>query len=265
MDSKINKLKKGIYSWYGYDRPLEHRLEKIKQAGFESTMLWWGDEVAFWKYSKEQLISLVASKGLELENIHVTYYFSDYLWSDDENSRTHIVNKHLEWIHDCKNFGINQLVMHLTYNDIIAKPNKFGLMSLETIFNSAINNNIDIAVENTFNVSLLEKIITNFQHENIGICYDTSHGNLFEPEKFYILKKFPTKIKCFHISDNDGVDDRHWKIGKGNINWVDFFSLIPHNYTGNLSLEVIQDNPLEEEEHFLRNCLLSLQDSHIDT
>lgn len=33
-----------IFSWFSYPLPLQERLELIKNAGFDATALWWGDE-----------------------------------------------------------------------------------------------------------------------------------------------------------------------------------------------------------------------------
>ena len=37
-------MKKGIYSWFGYPLPFIERIKLIKETGFESVMLWWGDD-----------------------------------------------------------------------------------------------------------------------------------------------------------------------------------------------------------------------------
>jgi len=39
-------LKTGICDWFGYRTDNEERFRLIRKAGFDSVLLWWGDEYA---------------------------------------------------------------------------------------------------------------------------------------------------------------------------------------------------------------------------
>ena len=89
----------------------------------------------------------------------------------------------------------------------------------------------------------------------LGLCYDSSHGRMYEATPFALLRQYPTRLYALHLSDNDGVEDRHWEIGKGLIDWDGFAAAFPAGlYHGRLSLEIIQDDAGEDEAHFLHRA-----------
>ncbi len=90
----------GISSWYGYNLPLATRVNQIRNAGFDSTMVWWGDEVAFQDGPKDRIIEIVRNSGLLIENIHVPFEGCNNFWSDSENVRQGIMDSHYEWLEE---------------------------------------------------------------------------------------------------------------------------------------------------------------------
>lgn len=84
----------------------------------------------------------------------------------------------------------------------------------------------------------LLKIISDSDPTLIGVCIDTNH--LMEnyaalPEIVTALNK---RIFSFHISDYDGIDEKHWVPGKGVIDWQTFKqSLEKIGYCGPLICE----------------------------
>jgi sugar phosphate isomerase/epimerase len=51
-----------------------------------------------------------------------------------------------------------------------------------------------------------------------GICLDVNHANVGEDIVAFI-RRFGARILSLHISDNDGVDEKHWLPGEGVIPW----------------------------------------------
>ena len=47
-----------------------------------------------------------------------------------------------------------------------------------------------------------------YPNEGLGFCFDTSHANL--RHQFDLLKDHYDILTALHISDNDGLQDRHW-------------------------------------------------------
>jgi len=53
----------------------------------------------------------------------------------------------------------------------------------------------------------------------VGFCLDVNHSNLNADPVTYI-DTLGTRIIAVHISDNDGVRQRHWIPGEGVVDWT---------------------------------------------
>ena len=254
----MNIRKYSIFTWYGIQAPERERFTAIRKAGFRSVMLWWGDDLAFAEYDKSELVHAAMKADLEIENIHVPYRQANDLWSDDEHERRTIIEEHRNWIRDCSKYGIPMMVMHISTGDRIKTPNDNGLDTFETLCLEAEKEGIVLAIENTRTINLLRFILGNIDCDALGLCYDTSHGKLYERRPFELMGEFPDRIRCFHISDNDGNSDKHWNIGEGMIDWNGFVSRFPQKYDGNLSLEILPKNE-EDEEELLRTAYREIE------
>ena len=60
----------GIFAWFSYPLPIKERLQRIKQAGFSATSLWWGDEDGAEKHRQPELARHI---GLAVDNVHAPY------------------------------------------------------------------------------------------------------------------------------------------------------------------------------------------------
>jgi sugar phosphate isomerase/epimerase len=241
-------MKLGIFSWYGYRSSMARRLDLIRDAGFDSTMLWGGPEE---KDSLATATQHASSIGLEVENLHIPFEDANTLWADNHEIRKSFMAKTIGFIYGCRDVGIPMIVMHISRGYDIEQPNQLGLETLSAIVDAAQQHQITVAIENTRKGNLIESLLNHIPNENLGLCYDTSHGKLYEESEFYLLKKYSHRLKCLHISDNDGIEDKHWKIGQGKVDWDRFVEAFPrHSYDGTLSLEVYPwDSNEREEEH----------------
>ncbi len=65
--------------------------------------------------------------------------------------------------------------------------------------------------------------------EDNHAVFDMGHANITDdPAKF--AKKIKNKIKHVHVHDNNGKEDEHLPLGKGNIDYEDVFNVIGDNY-----------------------------------
>jgi sugar phosphate isomerase/epimerase len=251
--------RRGIFSWYGYLKPLEERLENLRSAGFDSLMLWWGDDLAFCEHGKADLVRLVRSKGFRIENIHVPYLDANDIWSDDGARRRRLVGNITEWIHDCAEFNIPTLVMHVSHYLDLAAPTEAGLDATVALALEGRRSGVRIALENTDRLEFLDYLLDSVDSPWLGLCYDTSHGRLQEERPFSLLRKYGDRLFALHLSDNDGLEDRHWALGRGVVDWSAFAdALAAAEPLPVLCLEVIQHDPEEDETIFLRRNLAFL-------
>ncbi len=78
-------------------------------------------------------------------------------------------------------------------------------------------------------------------NENLGVCCDVNHLLKETPEEF--IQKVGTGITTLHISDYDGLDEKHWPPGEGIIEWnLVLESLISIGYSGPFLFEY-NDSP----------------------
>ncbi|KGI38116.1 sugar phosphate isomerase/epimerase family protein [Clostridium tetani] len=251
---KKEDLKLGIFSWFGFIMPIQERLKLIKEAGFDSTAIWWEDEEGDRVVKKEEFPKLVKDSGLIFENIHAPFLNCNMLWSEDEDLRKTTVRKHVQLIEDCAKYEIPIMVMHISEGFLLKTPNELGIRSIRQIIKEAENNNVKIAIENTDNNLFIDYALKNIHSPNLGFCFDTSHNEISDRNDINLLKEYRDRLFTLHISDNDGLKDRHWIPYQGNINWAKMKNNFPiETYKGHLSMEVFtkEEDKNKSAEEFL--------------
>jgi sugar phosphate isomerase/epimerase len=249
----------GIYSYFGYTMSFDERLNTIKNAGFEVTSIGLGEEEELVKSKEEDLMpEMVRSKGLFIEYAHAPDGKCNDLWSGSEQSRSGITKEYSPCIDYCKKHNIPMLVIHVSQSkgDQPLPPNRYGLEALEYLLKYAEDSNVKIAVENTQKPEYLDHVFSNISSTHLGLCYDSSHDFLYSPQPGLLLKKWGHMLFATHISDNDGLLDRHWLPKEGIIKWDIIRNNFPvATYDGFLTLEIFPKNTNDEPAlNFLRKA-----------
>lgn len=232
-------MKTGIFSRFGYFIPIEERLELIKQAGFDSTSLWWGNG------GKDEQIKLARKIGLEIDNIHTPFNNPNDLWVDTLNGDDYF-NVLISCIKDAAHYNIPICVIHIT--DYINPPEltSIGLNRIQQLVVLSENKDVYLALENLNYIQHLDYIFDNIQSKHLGFCYDSGHENLFHNEN-KCLSKYMNRLLAVHINDNNGKDNTHLLPFDGSIKWDKVMNKL--NKSKNLkylSLEVNM-NPRHDE------------------
>lgn len=87
---------------------------------------------------------------------------------------------------------------------------------------------ISIALENLIPCCItrtsdeLLDVIEAVDADNIGICFDVNH--LFMQSHSDFIKKVGKYILTMHVSDNDGIEEKHYLPGDGVIDWKQLFA-----------------------------------------
>jgi len=121
-----------------------------------------------------------------------------------------------------------RVIFHSGYNPIIKNPfyKKNFLDRSIKFWNQIINEyDIEVCLENMWDESplVLYDIISKIDNENLKICFDPGHFNVFSKARLDDwIKILSEKISLIHISDNLGDYDSHLEVGKGNIDWKIF-------------------------------------------
>ena len=237
--------KTGIFSWYGFYNEFQQRIENIKAAGFDGLMLWWEDEEGQWPISRHDMPGRVKEAGLEIFNIHMAGSEDNLMWCDDEKLRRKHVEPIKRTIEEIADYDIHNLVVHLCERGDVPAPNKNLLKSVEELIPVAEANHTVLSLENTWRSDYLEAVWQEFPVKELGFCFDTSHANL--RDQFYLAEKYHHLLSAYHLSDNDGIQDRHWLPFDGVIDFTKVMPLLRKKeipYT----LEVIANKQLYPEE-----------------
>jgi len=255
-----NKYNTGIFHWFGYILPFEERTKLIKYAGYDYVMLWWEDEYYPYTVSRTELNKILYYYDLKLDNVHLPFDNINNLWSESSSERNYHVNIVKRWLNECKDSGAETVVIHAVQGDNNVFKYSNGYDSFKKIITEAENIDIKVAVENTQMFHYNEFILKEIESPNAGFCYDSSHDFVNGGSMGEILDKWKNKLMAVHLSDNDGICDRHWIPGKGHVNWEKIINIIERTNIKSFSMETY---PYKEEKNmqpseFLdkaKNCL----------
>jgi len=232
------KNKIGIFSWFGYELPFQARLSLIKQAGFDATFIWLGDEEQLVREGKKHLLpEFVNTLDLYLDSAHAPYQNCIHIWNENLIKRVKRVDAFKKDIDFCTKYSVPQLVMHITGSGIDFVPNEHGLKSIESIINHAKDCNITISIENARFPQFHDYVFERIKSPALKMCYDSGHDFIRSNNPTKILNDWGSSMSCTHFSDNDGVDDLHLTPGTGVINWEKIFRNFPNDYSGTIMLE----------------------------
>jgi sugar phosphate isomerase/epimerase len=84
---------------------------------------------------------------------------------------------------------------------------------------------------------------------DVGICFDTNHLVPEKPEDF--VRAAGKRITTLHVSDFDGLQQKHWMPGKGVIEWSKVIDeLVDAGFSGPFMYEVVRR---ENEQHTFKD------------
>jgi sugar phosphate isomerase/epimerase len=232
----------GIFDFYGFDIPLEKNLELIAKAGFNATCIWLGDEDPMIHAGKADTIpGLVRQYRLTLDNVHATFWHSNYLWSTVKDEQSVIREEFSYGLSYCGRHQIPHMVVHISGGKIPPPPNQSGLQLIHELVKQAEKEGVTIALENLGHLDslYLDYVFSNIQSPNLGFCYDSSHDNIASEFRSQALDKWGSLLAATHFSDNHGINDDHLLPEYGSIDWEKVMKQFPQSsYKGTIMLEV---------------------------
>ncbi|WP_352419064.1 TIM barrel protein [Proteiniborus sp.] len=171
-------MKTGIYYWFGYPIESRRRFELIRAAGFDSVMLWWGDEYKDIDGDKNILPDLARAYGLEVENIHAPFDTVNEIWKDNIDGKE-VMDLYIKCIDDCARHNISTVVLHITTGKNPPPVTKLGIERFKDIVDYSQNKGIYIALENLRRHDYLNEIFMNIDSPYLGFCYDSGHEKCY--------------------------------------------------------------------------------------
>lgn len=185
--------------------------------------------------------------GFEIYTVHLPQLYDHDISSLDEETRLNAIKKQKNLIEMSMCLNPSVIVIHPDAGKTEEKDwhlrHKAIIKSLKDLAPWCKERGLKIALENLTQISafqtsdILVNIIETLGEDNVGICFDVNH-NFLESHKSFI-KNAGKYLLTMHISDNDGIGERHHIPGTGVINWKELFELLESvNYDSTMIFEV---------------------------
>ncbi len=180
----------------------------------------------------------------------------------EEAARKAAIKKHKKSLKQAATLGVTYYVIHpggLIYGKwdekqkigrmphgsrFLDRIRKLNIASLTELAHFAEKLGVKVALENGSDLDISSSevlwMVRRIDLENLGICFDTGHANIFAktpPAK--ALLEIGRWVWALHLNDNSGKSDSHLAPGRGNIEWADILKTIELiSYKGSLNLEL---------------------------
>ena len=230
----LDSNKTGLYLFKSKDWGLNdfEVLDKFKEHGFDIVCLYCIDP-------PEQLKKCIAYArqiGLCVDTLHAPFKFAEEIWF--ENTEDYF-NSIKDYLIVCAEMNIKYFVMHSSNKECLPFTD-IGLKRFKELVKMAKKLNVIILLENLRMVDHMIFVLEQIKSQNLQVCLDFGHANIWSYPSKYLLKKYKTHIKALHICDNFGLSsgDIHLIPFKGNIDWNENMSLLSKYYNGPLILEI---------------------------
>lgn len=192
---------------------------------------------------------LARDLGLRLHSVHVPFSPAEDISQLDEGARAASCRGVLQGVAIAAELGARWVVVHPSSEPIGEAEREDRLRqcrrSLQALADELpADSAVGVAVELLPRTCLgrtsaeLVALLDSVGHNAIGACLDVNHGNLQE-DLNDATRALGSRIVSTHISDNDGIDERHCLPGQGVIDWPALrAALAAAGYGGPLVYEV---------------------------
>lgn len=142
-------------------------------------------------------------------------------------------------IEAAENIGARAVIFHTNYDPFFSWRSYIDswLEANEKYWSGILSEypHMNIYFENMFDKSpevmaeLAERLC---RYGNFGICLDYAHAALTPVPHVEWVKRLGKYVRHMHINDNDLTGDLHWAVGKGKIDWNEFYRLYEEHMEG---------------------------------
>ncbi len=231
---------------------MEGKLQECSNAGFKCIELGIGKSVDGLDEYVERILKESKEANISIWSIHLPFG-NDYDISEiDKGKRSRAVDELCKLIDAASPLRPEVAVIHGSYEPIAPEDREDKILacigSLKILVEKCREYGMKLAIEclprtcigncSSEMLRILEEV------DGLYICFDTNHLTIEKPTDF--IKNVGKYIITTHVSDYDGIDERHWLPGKGCIQWHDILSnLEAVGYEGPILFEVT--NKAEQE------------------
>ena len=210
------------------------------------------EEQAEWVHDLKQRTEIA---GLRVWSVHMPWSNRLDISTTNEEDRIHTIHTHIRIMELLEPLQIQKYVMHPSAEPIMDDNRQERLAnaiaSLRILSEESKKFSGTIAIEvmpRTLLGNTSDEILQIIETVDNGleICFDTNHVLQEKPEEF--VRRAGSLITTLHVSDYDGLDEKHWLPGRGIINWNQVIhELVQIGFEGPWMYEVVSregDDPV---------------------
>lgn len=206
------------------------KLEQVKQAGFDWVEVTLNSQR---KTSDEERRAVLerfrieaGRIGLKIWSVHLPFGHDWDISTTDEAVRSQCVERIAWFIDAVRILAPKKLVLHPSFEPIAEADRPAHIescvRSVNELAKTARSIGAQLLVEDLprtclANTSQEMLAILKRVDRRVGVCFDTNHLLKETPQVF--AAKLGSRIKSLHVSDYDAVDEKHWTMGRGVIDW----------------------------------------------
>ena len=171
--------------------------------------------------------------GFEVYTIHLPQMYTYDLSLTDDFARLKALQNQKEIVNMLLPLGAKICVLHPDAGTVpecdYDKRHKALIKSLKDFAPWCKERGLMLAIENLTQISSFQTSshlmeVVEAVGDNIGICFDVNHN--FKESHRDFINNAGKHIITMHISDNDGVQERHYLPGKGVINFGEIIAMM---------------------------------------
>ena len=250
------KLKRGASCCFAGQLTSEN-LPLYQSAGIEAVEISFPSVDAF--RTNEAITSgLYKDYGIELWSIHLPFSRKLDISVTDDEARSFIIETNLALIEEASRHGVKVAVLHPSSEPITDEDRPERLRrskdAIITLRKQCDKFGMTLAVENLPRTCLCNRsgeMIELLRDTGASIVFDTNHSLVEDNVEFLAaLANSGIKIASLHISDFDGIDERHRLPGEGINKWNELFAILEKaGYDGPMMYEVPKKPKTVENEY----------------
>ena len=227
-------MKTGIFVDFGFDLGYKKSIDMIKETGFDSVMVWFGDG------NERATVSYAREVGLYVSNAHLPHKGINVMWEEGEAGEA-MTENFCRLVRLCGELNVPAAVYHVSSSFTPPPYNMLGIERIRRIVKTAEEAGVDIAFENLRRLDYLQYVYDNVPSPRAKFCFYSGHHNYLCPEAD-LFERYGDRLVAVHLHDNFGDYDWHMIPfdGRVDFDWVTR-GLAAVGYSGPVSLEIHQE------------------------
>ncbi len=201
---------------------------------------------------REAFRRTLADSGKRVLSFHIPFSAMDDLSALDEDTRLRALARFRALQKEAVFFQAELLVLHPSTEPIDQTRRSEHMLQLRKSMQE-IEGEIKLAkmrlvLENLPRLCM-GNTVSELQNMLVGMsdvfaaCLDVNHLMDQQARLPEMTRQLGSKLQALHISDYDGIDEKHWLPGQGVIDWQEFLKALKEiNYQGSFNYEV-KNNP----------------------